>query len=50
MDSHDLTLLSIGTPMILMGDEMLEIAMARSCGYSGLALARYLDKQHQEHP
>lgn len=33
-----------------MGDEMLEIAMARSCGYSGLALARYLDKQHQEHP
>lgn len=34
----------------LMGDEMLEIAMARSRGYSGLALARYLDKQHQEHP
>lgn len=34
----------------LMGDEMLEIAMARSRGYSGLALARYLDKQPQEHP
>ena len=32
----------------LMGDEMLAIAMARSRGYSGLALARYLDKQHQE--
>ena len=32
----------------LMGDEMLQIAMARSRGYSGLALARYLDKQHQE--
>ena len=32
-----------------MGDEMLEIAMARSRGYSGLALARYLDKQHQHY-
>ena len=32
----------------LMGDEMLQIAVARSRGYSGLALARYLDKQHQE--
>lgn len=32
----------------LMGDEMLEIAVARSRGYSGLALARHLDKQHQE--
>jgi len=32
----------------LMGDEMLAIALARSRGYSGLALARYLDKQHQE--
>ncbi|MDD3328169.1 MAG: hypothetical protein PHW25_13900 [Zoogloea sp.] len=32
----------------LMGDERLQIAVARSRGYSGLALARYLDKQHQE--